>query len=180
MPTAQGRKTWRSLFSSARLSTPATALVTVLVILLAASPCAAVRVNVTNCLPDSYQSSIPAPLQWKPLYADAKFDTENGSHNLQLIVWGNVDGSQNRAVLPPPDSDYWRNPNDTNGKIIETPEPDMQKPIATTLYRRVNVLTYEPWHQVVNFCRNGLVNGSCPLSPSFSNLYALPKSTPPF
>ncbi|POR31251.1 Putative membrane protein [Tolypocladium paradoxum] len=166
MRTAQGPRTLRNLLSSVRFPTPATVLVSVLLILLAATPAAAVRINVTNCLPDSYQST-PAPLQWVPLYADAKFDTKNDSHNLQLIVWGNVSGSQNQAVLPPPGSSYWTDPNETNGKIIETPGPDGENKKATTLYQRVNVLTYEPWNHRDNFCKNGLVNGTCPLSPKF-------------
>ncbi|PNY24832.1 membrane protein [Tolypocladium capitatum] len=167
VPTAQRRPTWGGLVFSTRLPTPTTVLVAMLLVLLAASPAAAVRINVANCLSDSYQSSTPTPLQWVPLYADAKFDTSNDSHNLQLIVWGNVNGSQNQAVLPPPDSPYWTNPDETNGKIIETPDPEAENKKATTLYQRVNFLTYEPWHQADNFCRNGLVNGTCPLSPKF-------------
>lgn len=141
--------------------------VTLVLALLLVLPAAAVRVAVTNCLPESYQSNTPAPLQWQPLYADAKFNTRSGSHNLQLIVWGNVTGSQNQDDLPAPDDRYWTNPNETNGKIIETPDPEADNKKATTLFRRVNVLTYEPWHDPVNFCKHGLVNGSCPLAPVF-------------
>lgn len=158
--------TWKGLLPVVRLPASMT-LVVALIVVLAASPAAAVRVPVTNCLSDSYQSNTRALLQWQPLHAEAKFDTKNDSHNLQLIVWGNVTGSQNRDTLPPPKAPYWTDPKQTNGKIIETSDPDAEKKKATTLFRRVNVLTYEPWHEPVNFCKNGLVNGSCPLVPVF-------------
>lgn len=143
-----------------------TLLTSVLLLFVALTPpTLAVRIPFSNCLPDSYRFNDPLPLQWTPLYADAVFDTENDSHNLQVIVWGNVSGSRNTEQLPPPGSPYWRDPEEEDGKIIRTPEPDVEKPKATTLYRRVNVLTFEPWNNSVDLCRYGLTNGSCPLSP---------------
>lgn len=150
---------------SRRPSTP-TFLTSVLLVFIALIPTTlAVRIPFSNCLPDSYRFNDPLPLQWTPLYADAVFDTENESHNLQVIVWGNVSGSRNTDALPPPGDPYWRDDDEEDGKIIQTPEPDVPKPKATTLYRRVNVLTFEPWNLAVDFCEFGLVNGSCPLSP---------------
>jgi hypothetical protein len=128
-----------------------------------------VRVPFHNCLSDSYRLNDPALLQWVPLEAEAVFDTAENNHNLRLIVWGNVTGSRERVDLPPPDSDYWENDDETPGKIIREPEPNgVPKSLATTLYRKVNVATYEPWNEAVDFCQDGLVNGSCPLGPVFS------------
>ena len=139
----------------------------VLVALLCLSPVDAVRIPFQNCLPDSYRFNDPLPLQWVPLYADAVFDTHHETHNLQVIVWANVSGSQNQGSLPPANSPYWTDDSQTNGKIIESANPDSPHAVATTLYRKVNVLTYNPWNKLEDFCRDGLVNGSCPLSPVF-------------
>ncbi|RDA83698.1 hypothetical protein CP532_1091 [Ophiocordyceps camponoti-leonardi (nom. inval.)] len=131
--------------------------------LFAAEPVAAVRVPVTNCLADSRQSK---SLQWRPLYADASFGGDN--YNLQLVVWGNVSGSLPvQTSLPPADDEHWHRDSETAGKIIESADPDAENKKATTLFRKVNVLTYEPWNHVDYFCKNGLVNGSCPLGPVF-------------
>ncbi|PHH71749.1 hypothetical protein CDD83_5107 [Cordyceps sp. RAO-2017] len=130
---------------------------------------AAAHVDVTNCLPDSYRSVTPARLQWQPLHAEARFDARGGRYNLEFVVWGNVTGASPGQPAPPPAGDaYWSNPNKTNGKIIETPDPDAENKKATTLYRRVTVLTYEPWNERAYFCRD-LVNGSCPLGPVFDD-----------
>ncbi|KYK55468.1 integral membrane protein [Drechmeria coniospora] len=149
------------------LSSLATMTLLAVLLFVFASPVAAVRIDVTNCLAESYRTNEPKPLQWMPKFADAKFDTLHSSHNLQLIVWGDVEGSQNQAVLPPPNDTYWKNADETNGKIIETADPNADKLKATTLYSRVNVLSYEPWHLANNFCHEGLVNGTCPLAPTF-------------
>jgi hypothetical protein len=135
-----------------------------LLVLSVATPAAAVMLEFDNCLPDSYLLSNPPLLQWVPLYLDAVFDTKTPSNNLQVIVWGNVTGSQTLDTLPPPNDPYWKETNETNGKIDETPYIDT---LATTLVRRVNVLTYEPWNDRSNFCTQSLVNGTCPLPPVF-------------
>lgn len=141
-------------------------VVALLLALLAAPRVAAVGIPVTNCLPDRYHSS-PTPLQWQPRLADAKFDTQSDRHNLQLVVWGNVTGALTLGALPPPGDAYWSDPKESNGKIIETPDPEADNKKATTLIRTVNVLTYEPWRDAANFCKDALVNGSCPLAPVF-------------
>ncbi|PHH63786.1 hypothetical protein CDD81_5443 [Ophiocordyceps australis] len=142
-------------------------LVVVMLVACGAGPAAAVRVNVTNCLPEWHQSSSPPYLQWQPLYADAAFDTVKDSHKLRLTVWGNVTGSMERIQLPPPSDDYWRNAKETKGKIVDTADPDADDKRATTLFQRVRVLTYEPWHNRTSFCSSGLDNGTCPLGPVF-------------
>lgn len=142
-------------------------VIALMLILLTSTPVHAVRVPFHNCLSDSYRLNEPKLLQWVPLYAEATFDTENESHNLEFIVWGNVTGSQNTGQLPAPSDPYWTNDNETNGKIIREPDPDAEKTLATTLFRKVNMLTYQPWRQAVDFCQDGL-NGTCPLSPIFN------------
>ncbi|RFU75606.1 hypothetical protein TARUN_6666 [Trichoderma arundinaceum] len=156
------------------LASRPTFLFLVLLVLAVVTPAAAVLVEFENCLPDSYRLNNPPLLQWVPLYVDAVFDTKSPNNNLQVIVWGNVTGSQNVATLPGPNDPYWTNPDETNGKIDETPYSDT---LATTLIRRVNVLTYEPWNDRSNFCTASLVNGTCPLAPRFGNVdlpYGLP------
>lgn len=152
-----------------RLSRPPTLLATILLLaILAITPVAAVRIPFSNCLDDSYRLGDPRPLQWEPLYADAIFDTQGEKNNLQVTVWGNVTGSFSQKALPPPEDPYWRNDEESAGKIIQTPEPEKEKPKATTLYRRITVLSFEVWNEVVDFCVDGLVDGVCPLGPVFN------------
>ncbi|KAI9172103.1 membrane protein [Paramyrothecium foliicola] len=154
-------------------------VIATLVTFIAVTPAQAARIPFRNCLDESYRLNDPPPLQWVPIYADAVFDLENDSHNLRVTVWGNVSGSQNRATLPPADDPYWQNDNDTNGKIIRLP-PEGEGRLLTTLFRRVHVLTYQPWKESVSFCDDGLVNGTCPLSPSFRTGNDSDLSTPPY
>ena len=117
-----------------------------------------------NCLPDrTKDSGDPMPLQWVPLYLDAAFDTENESHTLRITTWGNVTGSYRLVDLPPANDPSWKDPEENDGKIQRLPQPD----VATTLVRKINILTYEPFHEAKDFCRDALVNGSCPLPPVF-------------
>ncbi|KAL7932183.1 hypothetical protein V8C35DRAFT_96406 [Trichoderma chlorosporum] len=164
----RARTTW-SMFAR-----PARLVLMLLALALVATPAAAVLVEFENCLPESYVLNKPPLLQWVPLYVDAVFDTKTPNNNLQVIVWANVTGSQNLDALPPPNDPYWTDPSKTNGKIEQTPYIDT---LATTLVRRVNVLTYEPWNDRSNFCTASLVNGTCPLPPTFGNVdlpYGLP------
>jgi hypothetical protein len=134
-------------------------------------PASAVFIDFQNCLSQGYQNDEPLQLQFDPLYMDAVFNTTDPSHNLRITIWGNVTGSgpTNQVVLPPAnDTAYW-NSNQTNlgGKIEEIPDPDLAQPKDTTLFGKINVLTYEPWNEAVNFC-TGLINATCPLGPSFT------------
>ena len=100
---------------------------------------------------------------------DAVFNTTDSSHNLHITVWGNVTGSgpENLVTLPPANDTYWTsNRTDLGGKIEDNPSPDDVKKL-TTLFNKVNVLTYEPWSETVEFC-NQLINATCPLAPSFN------------
>ncbi|UNI15017.1 hypothetical protein JDV02_001591 [Purpureocillium takamizusanense] len=170
-------RSWADALHSSLRPPPTTLLGTILLLILfVASPADAVRVNVTNCLSDDYRSAASPRLQWEPKFAEAKFDTKNSTHNLQLTVWGNVTGQQYQDKLPPPDSEYWTNPDpaNNNGKIVETVDGGK----ATTLVQRVNVLTYEPWNHLSSFCKDALVNGSCPLSPVFHPTAQFPYGLP--
>ncbi|KAL2756176.1 hypothetical protein ACRALDRAFT_1033746 [Sodiomyces alcalophilus JCM 7366] len=128
-------------------------------------PAAAVRIPFDNCLPDSYRFNEPLPLQWEPLYADARFDTDTDKHNLQVIFWGNVSGSHFDVTLPPPDDPHWNDPDEHDGKIVRI--PDVQDPSVTTLVTSVDVLTYRDYRDHADFCRHRLVNASCPVAPVF-------------
>lgn len=135
----------------------------------------AVKVAFDNCLDSNYIYSNQLPeqvqLQWVPLYVDAKFDTENPNHNLIVTVWGNVTGRVGTDPLPPWNSSVWDDPSEVlNGKIQNEPEPNLpaNQRKVTTLYYKVDVSTYEPYHNAVNFCGN-ILNGSCPLGPVFKD-----------
>jgi hypothetical protein len=128
---------------------------------LLVTPATAAFINFQNCLSQAYQNTNP-PLQFVPLFMDASFNTTDPSHQLMVTVWGNVTIAYTQ--LPLPNSPYWTNPNDTAGKIENLPSPHTK---WTTLSRKVNVLTYEPWKENDRFCEV-LVNGTCPLAPSFT------------
>jgi len=95
---------------------------------------------------------------------DASFNTTDPSHKLMVTVWGNVTGAYNDVQLPPPNDPAWNKSNYTDGKIENLPYPHTR---WTTLSKKVNVLTYEPWKQSDEFC-DVLVNGTCPLAPRFT------------
>jgi len=124
------------------------------------TPATAAFINFQNCLSQPYP---PTP-QFVPLFMDASFNTTDPSHQLMVTVWGNVSEAYTQVPLPPPNSPDWTNPNYTNGKIENLPYPYTK---WTTLSRKVNVLTYEPWKENDQFCEV-LVNGTCPLAPSFT------------
>ncbi|KAK3299110.1 uncharacterized protein B0H64DRAFT_387167 [Chaetomium fimeti] len=130
-------------------------------------PAAAAAVPFENCLSASYINNIPTPLQWVPHWVDASFNATDPKHTLRVTMWGNVKGAFTDVVLPPPESPDWKDSTKTDGKIIDEPEPDAPFPKITTLYSKVNVLTYEPWSDGTDFCNTSLTNASCPLAPVF-------------
>lgn len=130
-------------------------------------PVAAAAVSFDNCLSKTYINNVPTPLQWVPLWVDAAFDTVDPKHTLRVTMWGNVTGSFTDVALPPPGSPDWANPNKTDGKVLDEPQPNAPDPKLTTLHSKIDVLTYEPWSQNTNFCNTSLTNGSCPLAPVF-------------
>lgn len=121
-------------------------LISLLLVLVALlpHPAQAVKIAFDNCLPANYREHSPARLQWEPLHVDAVFDTENESHGLKVSVYGNV----------------------TGGEIVQVPNRNGGKSKATTLVQRVNVLTYEPYRELFDFCNDSLDESSrCPLGP---------------
>lgn len=126
----------------------------------------AVFIPYQNCLSEDYQNS--AQLQFLPLFVDAKFNSTDPSHNLNVTVWGNVTGSLPTVILPPgSNTSYWDNVNNTDGKIVDVDDPTAQNPLATSFFRKVNVLTYQPYQaDPADFC-DSLINGTCPLGPVF-------------
>lgn len=139
-------------------------LFAVLLVLLASPTVSAVRINVTNCLPEGFLSNDPPYLQWVPFEADAKFDTQSDKHNFQFIVWGNVKGSQDRRLLPPPNSGEWANDNFTEGKIVNS----VNEQNGTTVKSSISMLSYVPYSHRNFFCTEALVGGHCPLAPVFN------------
>lgn len=151
-------------FLTSLITTPSGLLAIILLLSLACRPASAVQIKYTNCLPDSVQSQQPPFLQWVPVEAHAKFDTQNDAHNFQFIVWGNVTGSVNKQMLPPPTSPDWTNDNKTDGKIVNS-ENDAN---GTTVKSSIGMLTYTPWSSRSFFCEQALVGGHCPLAPVFN------------
>ena len=132
--------------SSPRIRRPSSrsllaAFLVVLAVFLPQSAQAA-QVTFDNCLPTNYKEHEPRRLQFEPLYVDAVFDTENESHGLRVTAWGNA----------------------TGGEIERQPNPNSDNPKATTLIRRVNVLTYEPYRGLADFCNDALEGAECPLT----------------
>lgn len=163
---SRGRRRPANLFSTSLLM-----IYCYLVLLVVVVPVSAVRIPFTNCLDEKYVASNPQKLQWAPLYANARFDTSTPKYSLEVVVWGNVTGRQDTTVQVPSfvsDPLYWSDSGKTNGKIIQSANPDAANPVATTLYRRINVLTYQPVNNRVDFCKQGLFNGACPLGPTFN------------
>jgi hypothetical protein len=152
-----------------RLSTSAfgrsIACLSLLLLSVLVSPASAVFINYENCLSLAWQNQKPLYLQFVPLYVNAVFNTTDSAHNLNVTVWGNITGSLPLVSLPSANSSDWTNPNVTDGKIVNVPDPDGNN-VATTLFNKVNVLSYEPYSQNENFC-DQLINASCPLGPAF-------------
>lgn len=111
------------------------------------------------------KQSNPLKLQWVPLYADATFNTVEDRRTLKVTVWGNVSGTylQNEELPTSANDTRWTDNNYTSGKILSK-----NNDLLTTFYGKINVLTYEPWHNFSNFCNEALQGGSCPLAPTFN------------
>jgi hypothetical protein len=158
IPRLSKRPTSRHFFSNL------TSLLCLLTLNILINPTLGAFISFQNCLSDNYRNSQPLALQFVPLYVDASFNTTDPAHTLVVTVYGNVTGSYTNETLPPPDSPEWADPNFTTGKIEDLPAP---KTTYTTLYEKVNVLTYETYSQKFQFSQK-LDNGTLPLGPSFT------------
>lgn len=154
----------------------------VLIVSVYIRPASAVFVEFQNCLDESYKNN-GQQLQLVPMFVSAVFNTTDPNHNLKVTVYTNVTGSTTgkvQYVLPPAnDTGYW-NSNDTTsgGKIISNPFPETVAKI-TTLDNKVAVLSYTPYNSEEAFCDN-VVNGTCPLGPTFSSNATHPYDFPSF
>lgn len=129
-------------------------------------PTSAVFIDFTNCLSQSYQDDTPIQLQFVPKYVDAKFDTHNSTHALSVTVYGNVTGQTGNTAVPGAnDTEYWNSNSTIQGGKIEDIY-DANTKVLTTLFEKVDVLTYEPWNDNLDFC-DQVRNGECPLGPIF-------------
>jgi len=174
-PSGRGRASWRLPLLPVGVPTLSSSIGRLLLLGMLAHVSVAVLVPFDNCLPESYKSNDPLPLQWKPLEVEASFDTTDPKHTLRVTMRGNVTGSSTNVSLPAPGSSDWADPTKTDGKILDEPDPGAPNPKLTTLHRKIEVLTYEPWNNNTNFCRDALGNASCPLAPVFNtNSSSLP------
>lgn len=122
-------------------------------------------VTFENCMSPNIIGSDPRQLQFRPLFVEATFNAAAPSHNLNVTVYGNVSGIATDEPLPRFGDPRWDNPNETLGKI---PELDISNNKYTTLKAAFKVLDYTPYTAVpIPFCSQ-LIQGQCPLAPSFN------------
>ena len=138
------------------------ALIFIFLALLAPSAEAA-YLKFQNCLSDNIINSTPQLLQFVPYNLSATFNTSDPNFPLNVTVYGNVTGLETVQPYPAPDDPQWSNPNDTVGKIVDLSQANN---LYTTLFTKVNVLSYTPYQAASRFC-NSSVHGQCPLGPAF-------------
>lgn len=125
----------------------------------------AVFIKFENCLSPNKIHSEPRTLQFVPLLFWADFNTTDSSHNVNTTVYGNVTGQLTKGPYPPPDDPKWGDSKETFGKIVDVDENANK---FTTLFARLNVLSYTPWSDKGSeFCK-ATVNTKCPVGPAFS------------
>jgi hypothetical protein len=135
-----------------------------LLLAILVSPGHAAYLTFDNCLPSDVINNIPAILQFDPLNVTAFFNTTAPNHNLNITIYGNVSGLTTVQAYPAPDDPQWTNPNDTLGKIVRV-DPSNNK--YTTLFSRMNVLSYTPYQAPASIFCDSVINGDCPLAPAF-------------
>jgi Transient receptor potential (TRP) ion channel/ML-like domain len=130
---------------------------------LLASSAQAAYLNFENCLSSNIINSNPKLLQFVPYNVSATFNTSDPNFPLNVTVYGNVSGLATIQPYPAPNDPQWSNPNDTVGKIVDLSASNNK---YTTLFTKINVLTYTPYQAPSRFC-NSSVHGPCPLGPAF-------------
>lgn len=124
----------------------------------------AVYINFENCLSPNKIHSEPRQLQFVPLLYWAHFNSTDSSHNLSTTVYGNVTGQLTAGPYPPPNDPQWHDPKETFGKIVDVDEEANK---LTTLFAKLNLLSYTPWNNGGSeFCK-ATVNAKCPIGPAF-------------
>jgi hypothetical protein len=101
------------------------------------------------------------------MFVDAVFNVSQPGNNLNITVYGNVTGQVFKDTVLPldPNSTYWTNPNKTDGKIIRV---SPSNGIQSTLFAHLNVLTFGVYNPPpAPFC-DAVINGQCPISPTFN------------
>lgn len=123
-----------------------------------------------NCLDRSTLNSDPLRLQFVPKFVAVSFDPSTNA-NLDITIYGNVSGSQSGQEYPSPGDPHWSDPSETLGKIIDL---DKSNNKYSTLFARLNVLSFTPDNvPPTRFC-DSLTKGECPLGPLFdANSYVL-------
>ena len=152
----------RSMVSAS--STPFLSMLLVVLSLLPGTAVAA-YVNFQNCLDANILHSHPQLLQFVPLNVSATFNSSNPKYPLNVTVYGNVTGLNTQQSYPAPDDPQWSNMNDTVGKIVNESTQDNK---LSTLFAKLNVLTFQPYNAPAAIFCNSLVQGDCPLGPAFS------------
>ncbi|KAH0016567.1 hypothetical protein KCU72_g13785, partial [Aureobasidium melanogenum] len=128
------------------------------------SPGSAAFITFDNCLDQNIRDSTPLHLQFVPLFVDARFNTSDPSHNLNVTIYGNVSGQATQGNYPPPTDPSWKDPDDDFGKIVDL-SPSNNR--YSTLFQRYQVLTFDAYEAAPSRFCNSTVNDSCPLAPSF-------------
>lgn len=122
-------------------------------------------VEFSNCFGPQKSLTGQTLLQFVPYNVTAFFDITNPSHNLNVTVYGNVQGQETQGVYPAWNDPSWTDPNSTFGKIVELPSGATYN---TTLFTTFNVLDYTPYNAgAARFCTS-TIHGQCPLAPAFN------------
>lgn len=130
-----------------------------------ASPTAAVLLDFDNCLSKTLLESAPLQLQFVPINVSVTFNTLDALHPLNVTVYGNVSGTVSRtANYPLPDSPDWKNPNWTDGKIVDLNTANNK---YSTLLTEFDVLSFTPFNDPSRF-HDSVTQGTFPLAPVFN------------
>ena len=145
-----------------------TLAVAIFMLTLVLKPSTAYFIHFDNCLsPNIVNSNHPKQLQFVPLFVWASFNSTAVSHNLNITVYGNVDGVGRIQQYPNQTDPQWRDANETVGKIPDLAgDPGMEK--YTTFTTEFDVLDYTPYHpEAVRFCNTSALT-PCPWAPVFN------------
>ncbi|KAL9115801.1 MAG: hypothetical protein Q9227_000169 [Pyrenula ochraceoflavens] len=116
-----------------------------------------------NCLDPARINSNPRQLQFVPFLYEAHLNESTSKHTLNATVYGNVTGLLTKEPYPAPDDPDWHNKSKTLGKIVDVGSADK----FTTLFGKLNLLSYTPWNDAgTRFCES-TVNTPCPVPPAF-------------